>query len=236
MNNIEKLNNTKNICINVAQNMFGSNDLNFKRIHHCNHHIALYIKDELMKDNCKTYFEIGTHFGHSLSTMLQSNYKSKYLSVDLFDIGNTIANDCKVKDVEKIANDNRKKYNIYNYECKILKGNSYSQKIVDKVKEYFPNGIDLLFIDGDHRYNGVINDFNSYFNMVNSGGYILFDDYLPYKKPNNDDRDCPKAIKYLIELNKDKIKNIGLVKDLCESNKYKKIDLNYNSVYIIKKL
>ena len=34
---------------------------------------------------------------------------------------------------------------------------------INVVKKYFPNGIDLLFIDGDHSYKGVINDFKNYF-------------------------------------------------------------------------
>jgi hypothetical protein len=41
----------------------------------------------------------------------------------------------------------------------------------------FINDIDVLFIDGDHSYNGVKNDFNLYSPLVKNGGYIVFDDY-----------------------------------------------------------
>jgi hypothetical protein len=41
----------------------------------------------------------------------------------------------------------------------------------------FINEIDILFIDGDHSYQGVINDFLLYEELVKKGGYIVFDDY-----------------------------------------------------------
>ena len=37
--------------------------------------------------------------------------------------------------------------------------------------------IDLLFIDGDHSYEGVKQDFTNYTKYVKSGGFILIDDY-----------------------------------------------------------
>ena len=37
--------------------------------------------------------------------------------------------------------------------------------------------IDILFIDGDHSYSGVLNDFMLYERLVRKGGYIVFDDY-----------------------------------------------------------
>ena len=41
--------------------------------------------------------------------------------------------------------------------------------------------VDILFIDGAHDYNSVINDWKNYNGFVNSGGYIIFDDYNDYK-------------------------------------------------------
>jgi cephalosporin hydroxylase len=62
--------------------------------------------------------------------------------------------------------------NSYNY----LKGNSQTYEMVNKLKELI-NEIDILFIDGDHSYQGVINDFLLYEELVKKGGYIVFDDY-----------------------------------------------------------
>ena len=37
--------------------------------------------------------------------------------------------------------------------------------------------INLLIIDGDHSYDGVKYDFDSYFPLLHPGGYVIFDDY-----------------------------------------------------------
>ena len=48
--------------------------------------------------------------------------------------------------------------------------------MVDRLKE-LTSDIDILFIDGDHSHQAVINDFMLYESMVQSGGYVVFDDY-----------------------------------------------------------
>ena len=37
--------------------------------------------------------------------------------------------------------------------------------------------MDILFIDGDHTYDGVKNDFERYNKYVKKNGYVIFDDY-----------------------------------------------------------
>jgi predicted O-methyltransferase YrrM len=213
---LKKLKETLDTSLMITKQMLGSDDPNFKRIHHHYHHIVLYIKDYIMKERCKTYFETGTHFGHSLCNVLQSKYPSKFVSCDLFRKG-AIARDCKIVDVEKLANENAKAFNVKNYECKIFKGNSVSSEMYSRVKEEFPNGIDLLFIDGDHSLRGVTKDFNTYFPLVNSGGYIVFDDYLPFVFRNKK-RGCPIAVDRLVEKYKDQLNVIGVIDDLVGCN------------------
>lgn len=212
----KNLKKTFDISLNTSKTMLGGDDPNFKRIHHHHHHVVLYIKDYIMKDACKSYFEIGTHFGHSLGNMLHSDYPSKFVSCDLFRKG-PIARDCKIIDVEKLANENAKAFNVKNYECKIFKGNSVSNEMYSRVEEEFPNGIDLLFIDGDHSLRGVTKDFNTYFPLVNAGGYIVFDDYLPFVVKNKK-RGCPIAVDSLVERYKDQLNVIGLIEDLAGCN------------------
>lgn len=60
---------------------------------------------------------------------------------------------------------------------KYVAGNSHSEETFSKVKEIL-NGelLDLLFIDGDHSYEGVKNDFEKYSTLTKKGGIIAFHD------------------------------------------------------------
>ena len=59
----------------------------------------------------------------------------------------------------------------------LLRGNSHSNEMLDQVKSAFKDHpVDYLFIDGDHRYEGVKSDFEMYGPMVRKGGLIAFHD------------------------------------------------------------
>jgi cephalosporin hydroxylase len=57
-----------------------------------------------------------------------------------------------------------------------VEGNSSETTVASQVKELMPQ-VDILFIDGDHRYQSVVNDFEIYSPLVTPNGYIVFDDY-----------------------------------------------------------
>lgn len=62
-------------------------------------------------------------------------------------------------------------------QLKLIRADSHATKTFDEVKEYFANQpIDFIFIDGDHTYEGVRSDFESYRRLINKGGYIAFHD------------------------------------------------------------
>lgn len=231
---LDKLKETLEISIKISQQMSGADDPNFKRIHHHNHHVVLYIKDHIMKESCKNYFEIGTHFGHSVSNIIQSKYPSKIGTCDLFLVGKTIAGDCNIRDVESLAKSNIEKFNKNNYECRVFKGSSHSESIHREVSSYFEDGIDLLFIDGDHRRKAVLSDFEMYFPLVNHGGFIVFDDYLPYKW-NEKLRECPIAVNDLLRKYGNQLEVIGLIDDLVACNNVKSNNSSKNSCFIVKK-
>lgn len=233
--NTEAQKRTREICETVAKTMLGHDDPNFKRIHHSGHHILLYIKDYIMKEGCKSYFEIGTHFGHSLSTLLHSEYPSDYMSVDLFQVGGTIASDCNIHNVQELATNNAIKYNTHDHNVKIIRGNSHSLETFNHVKDFLPNGIDLLFIDGDHNYDAVVKDFNLYYPLVNPGGFIIFDDYLPYTW-NGKSRSCPAAVNHLVQQHRNELNIFGLIDDIAGCHKYKMIDPQKNTTFIIQKV
>ena len=61
-------------------------------------------------------------------------------------------------------------------------GNSRDLETAKKVRNNIKS-VDMLFIDGDHTMQGVIDDFINYKDLVNSGGYVIFDDYNDYACP-----------------------------------------------------
>ena len=60
----------------------------------------------------------------------------------------------------------------------LLRGDSHKPEMLASLKTLLPGDgkVDLLFIDGDHTYNGVKSDFEMYRSLVRPGGIILFHD------------------------------------------------------------
>jgi len=45
------------------------------------------------------------------------------------------------------------------------------------IKQYFPEGIDYVFVDGGHHYNDAISDMRNVFPFLKDGGIMIVDDY-----------------------------------------------------------
>lgn len=66
----------------------------------------------------------------------------------------------------------------------LLRGNSHEAASLARVKKLLQDEpLDLLFIDGDHTYEGVSKDFEMYSPLVRPGGLVGFHDILPHKNP-----------------------------------------------------
>lgn len=66
----------------------------------------------------------------------------------------------------------------------ILRGDSHEKSTFeDLTKILGGRSIDLLFIDGDHSYEGVKKDFEMYSPLVRKGGLIAFHDILEHTRP-----------------------------------------------------
>jgi predicted O-methyltransferase YrrM len=66
-----------------------------------------------------------------------------------------------------------------------LRKDSHRHSTINFVKESLQNKIDLLFIDGDHSYDGVRKDFINYSPLVRKGGWIAFHDIIPARLTDN---------------------------------------------------
>lgn len=62
----------------------------------------------------------------------------------------------------------------------LINGSSYTSRTVHRLESIL-NGrkLDVLFIDGDHRYESVKKDFLMYKHLVRESGFIMFHDIVP---------------------------------------------------------
>jgi predicted O-methyltransferase YrrM len=61
-------------------------------------------------------------------------------------------------------------------EMDFIRDDSHRTSTYEKVAELVDDGIDFLFIDGDHTYDGVKQDFEMYRELVSEGGIIALHD------------------------------------------------------------
>lgn len=158
-----------------------SNEINNQTFHH-HYHILYDIVMNYPTNYELNYLEIGCYGGGSASLVLQRP-KTNVISVDL---GVPISPSTVLGNINKL--------NIHNNKYNYIQGNSQSEDTFNNVKK-ISTEIDVLFIDGDHTYNGVKKDFELYSQLVKDGGYIIFDDY-------NDSIHSPEVKTYVNDLMK----------------------------------
>jgi predicted O-methyltransferase YrrM len=76
------------------------------------------------------------------------------------------------------------------YEVELILGDSSSPAVVQKVHAALPAGVDFVFVDGDHSYTGVRNDFCNYFELLTDTGLMAFHDVWP--RPAEPEIEVPK--------------------------------------------
>jgi len=114
--------------------------------------------------------EIGSWKGKSTMLLARGSMKnsnSKVYAVDTFE--GTKENSMKKIDTFEDFKENIKKANVENLVIPLV---GFSSDICKKFKE----PIEILFIDGDHSYEGVLGDIDNWAPKIISGGWILFHD------------------------------------------------------------
>lgn len=142
-----------------------SDEISNQTFHH-QYHILYDISNFYPQDKPIIYVEIGCYAGGSACLMIQR----KNITVISIDIGFPISKEVVINNVNNL--------NSLNNNFKYILGDSHKIETLHKLEsELYGNGIDILFIDGDHYYDGVLCDFEMYSGLVNLGGFIVFDDY-----------------------------------------------------------
>lgn len=113
----------------------------------------------------------GTLFLFSRVSMANANIISINLPLNQLD---NIARSTRNKLLMEFATKNQKIH--------LIKGNSHFDRTLKEVKRILDGKkLDLLFIDGDHTYEGVKADFNMYGPLVRKKGIIAFHDISDLK-------------------------------------------------------
>lgn len=108
---------------------------------------------------------IGVEYGASLACLRVGNPSSRLIGIDI--------------DCSKVANE------TIGRQCELKEGNSS-----ELVKKWTGLEIDLLFIDGDHSYEGVKKDL-AWLKYVRPGGYVIFHDCYDFDDPSKVHEVCP---------------------------------------------
>ena len=142
--------------------------------------IDYHVKDFLIEPTLfqQVYEEITT-FGYWLKGFQANNILEIGFKGSSFHIMSQLSTGKKVAvDLEDNGRTIWSHYMMYDEDFKLFIADSQTEETRDKVKEFCPK-YDLIFIDGDHSYEGVRRDFELYQELLSPRGYIVFHDIDP---------------------------------------------------------
>ena len=232
----------KQQILNEIKNGYSLELLNIKIIDnvykscHNQIHILYDLRNLIKKEKC-VYVEIGAWLGDSASLLLLNKHNTDIYCIDLFynnNVPEIIYQDPNMyinnfKTQEEVLKIRLNKNNLYNKKIEILKGQSDDSNIIKRISKL---SIDILFIDGCHNYQNVIDDFVNYEKYVEKGGFIVFDDY-------QDKKYCPdvkKAIDYIVSnLDVSKYLIVGSLERQFKYNNWASEHSKYSTEFILYK-
>lgn len=121
-----------------------------------------------------TGVEIGVQYGHHALILLKNLNIDKLYLIDPYKCYygySNLKNDTIASSFEQTDYDS-----AYNYTREYLKDYMdrivFIKKLSSKAVENIPNGVDFVYIDGNHSYSYVLNDLINYYPLVKKGGII----------------------------------------------------------------
>lgn len=117
--------------------------------------------------------EIGTHCGGSIIEFMNiAEEDATIITIDK-ENGHYVSIEDKIKAFNAIKKEHQKIYCVNNF--------SQYPETIDEVKNILNgNKLDILFIDGDHKYKTITVDFENYLPLVKKGGMIAFHDIFSF--------------------------------------------------------
>jgi predicted O-methyltransferase YrrM len=77
-------------------------------------------------------------------------------------------------------------------EVDVVRGNSHDQETFEETAETLDDDVDFLFIDGDHTYEGVKDDFETYKQLAADDAVVAFHDIIPHAKKK---KECKRRLR-----------------------------------------
>jgi hypothetical protein len=139
---------------------------------------SIFIEQLALLSNSKTIVEIGVQYGNTsihLASVAKVN-SGFFYGYDFWDeigayIGPNKVNTTKENIDRKLVESGHDDKNF-----KLTKIDTTSQEFEDILFKDTGGKIDFAFIDGDHSYNGIKNDFNKVYKYLTEEGIIVFHD------------------------------------------------------------
>jgi len=129
--------------------------------------------------------EIGTYYGASAKVILKTLNVKKYIVVDPFiayqNYKSDAANKLMIRGDEMFKKTKKELEPLCN-NLLFLRGFSNNKKYLKKIKK---NSLDLIFVDGNHEYDYVLEDLRNYFPKLKKGGILIGDDFNSRSKKND---------------------------------------------------
>jgi len=135
-----------------------------------------YLIAFLNKHELHNSIEIGSKLGGTYYIWCNMIYGKK-ISIDIQggDFGGWMINDHIY--LGDVYNKRNEYFESTFKDAYMIDGNSQHFNTYKQVREILiDEGVDLLFLDGDHSYEGVKSDYLTYCGLVNKGGFIVFHD------------------------------------------------------------
>lgn len=197
-----------------------------KERHFHEHTHILYDIRTLLGNETKNYVEIGSYVGSSASLIAQNPFPTNIFCIDPLNLPKTHYRGAL--DQRSTLLRNFKANNPHDQDMTIIQSLSNDSGTISSFADI---GIDILFIDGDHSFGAVTEDFRNYQRFVNKGGFIVFDDYLDSKHSPR----VRKAVDYLSQNGKFKgYEIIGSIQNAVSAWPTTSMD-NMSNEYILRK-
>lgn len=169
------------VCQNLLvflEKKLGEKIMKYKELNKFEHIITHLTQEEKIKlyelaqtlQNNSNVVEIGSYLGASACCIANGliNKDSKFYCIDTWD--NDSMSEGKKDTYEEFNN------NIKQFKDIVRPVRGYSYDVVNQIQNLTNFKIDLLFIDGDHSYEGVKKDWDLYSQMLKSGSIVIFHD------------------------------------------------------------